>query len=52
MIAHGAVYFGPSIGAFAAVISTVVWLYALRSWMQNRRLGLDYLLDEPQPTPA
>jgi len=52
MIAHGAAYFEPSIGAFATAVSTLVWLYALRSWMQNRRLGLDYLIDEPQPARA
>lgn len=52
MIAHGAAYFEPSIGAFATAVSALVWLYALRSWMQNRRLGLDDLIDEPQPATA
>jgi hypothetical protein len=28
------------------------WLYALYLWWSNRRLGLDHLLDRPDPALA
>jgi len=49
LIAHGARNFEPVLGWASIAVSAAVWLYALGSWMDNRRLGLDFLIDEPQP---
>lgn len=48
MIANGARSFEPAIGGVAIAISAAVWLYALGSWIENRRLGLDLLINDPQ----
>ncbi len=52
LIAHGAVHFEDSLGVVATALSAAAWLYALSSWWQNRRLGLDSLLDQPLPAAA
>ena len=52
LLAHGSVDLEPSLGGAAIAMSIGAWLYALYAWWQNRRLGLDSLMDRRQPAPV
>jgi hypothetical protein len=48
LIARGSWLLVPAIGDVMGIVAIVAWLYALRLWWTNRRLGLDHLLDQPE----
>ncbi len=54
LFAHGAGSFEASFGGAATAVSVVAWLYALYLWWNNRRLGLDHILnlEHAQPVAA
>jgi hypothetical protein len=37
----------PAIGTFGSIMGIVAWCYAYMLWWHNRRLGLDFVVDEP-----
>lgn len=52
LLAHGALNLQTSLGAAATAMAIGAWLYALFAWWQNRRLGLDHVIDRRQPVPS
>jgi hypothetical protein len=52
LFARGAFELDPDAAGLGVVVGVAAWLYALYLWWNNRRLGLDFLLDARQPVPA
>ncbi len=49
MFAHGSLALEQGLGGVATALAVAAWLYALYAWWQNRRLGLDIVIDQRQP---
>lgn len=52
LIARGFWVLSPGTDDIGGLIAVITWLYALRLWWTNRRLGLDSLLRQPKPAVA
>ena len=52
LLARGAFTLGPDAGDLGTFVGVAAWIYALGLWWSNRRLGLDFLLQRPEPVPA
>jgi hypothetical protein len=52
LFAHGSRQLEPILGGAATMISVGTWLYGLYAWWQNRRLGLDFLIEQPPAVAA
>jgi hypothetical protein len=48
LIAHAGFALRPAISVFGGIIGIVAWCYAYTLWFHNRRLGLDFMVDEPR----
>jgi hypothetical protein len=46
LIARAGFALRPTIGIFGGLIGIVAWCYAFTHWWHNRRLGLDFMVDE------
>lgn len=51
MLAPAFQLFSDDGGVWADTLSLIVWLTSVAWWAKNRRLGLDWLLDEPERFP-
>jgi hypothetical protein len=52
LFARGCFELDPETAGLGVVIGVAAWIYALFLWWSNRRLGLDFLLDQPELVPA
>jgi len=48
LIARAGFAMRPSVDVLGTLIGVVAWCYAYTLWWHNRRLGLDFMIDEPR----
>lgn len=49
MVAHGCRALQPELHGMASLAATIATIFAFVRWWQNRRLGLDFVIDTPRP---
>ena len=52
LVARGAFSLRPELGDVMMLVGAAAWIYALVLWWSNRRLGLDFLLEQRRPAVA
>jgi len=52
LLARGLSGFDSGRNGFVEALGVIIWIYAIYLWWNNRRLGLDYLLESAEPVPA